>query len=194
MELGSGGGFFHEVLPLISSDVFFMPQLTMVLRAEELPMRSDSLRAITMTNVLHHVPDPIRFFAEAARVLRPGGVVAMIEPWITPWSKWVYTHLHHEPLDLQTDDWRFPSEGPLSSANSALPYIIFERDGGRFRELFPEFEVRSVHPMMPISYLLSGGVSLRTLFPGFCYKALRRIEKICETRLGMFAFLSIVRR
>jgi len=43
-----------------------------------------SLRAIVMTDVLHHIPNVESFFAEAARCVRPGGVIVMIEPWLTP--------------------------------------------------------------------------------------------------------------
>ena len=74
------------------------PGSTLVLDGLALPFAAGSLRGIAMTNVLHHLPRPLRFFAEAARCVRPGGVVTMIEPWVTPWSRWVYTRLHHEPF------------------------------------------------------------------------------------------------
>ena len=189
LELGSGGGFFHEVAPSISTDVFYMPQLDIVLRAEGLPFKDRSLRAITMTNVLHHIPDVTAFFAEAARVLRPGGVIAMIEPWITPWSKWVYKNLHHEPFDLETMEWSFPPGGPLSSANEALPYIIFERDKPRFNAAFPKLQLQSIRILMPFSYLFSGGVSFRSLMPGFLYRFVRTCESQFEHLSGMFSFI-----
>jgi 2-polyprenyl-3-methyl-5-hydroxy-6-metoxy-1,4-benzoquinol methylase len=48
---------------------------------------TESLRGIVMTNVLHHIPDARAFLKEAARCLHPGGVIAMIEPWVSPWSR-----------------------------------------------------------------------------------------------------------
>jgi hypothetical protein len=31
----------------------------------------------------------------------------MIEPWVTPWSRFVYNLLHHEPFDPETPSWNF---------------------------------------------------------------------------------------
>ena len=85
-----------------------------------------------MTNVLHHLPQPGRFFDEAAGCVRPGGVVAMVEPWNTAWSRWVYRHhLHHETFLPAAADWEVPRGGPLSAANGALPWILFARDRER---------------------------------------------------------------
>ena len=41
--------------------------------AENLPFESQSFDAVLCSNSFHHYPHPDRFFAEAARVLRPGG-------------------------------------------------------------------------------------------------------------------------
>ena len=46
-------------------------------------MADASLDGIVMTDVLHHIPDCTSLFHEAARVIRPGGRVVMIEPWNT---------------------------------------------------------------------------------------------------------------
>ena len=63
-----------------------------------LPLAGGVLRGIVMVDVLHHIPQPRRFFTEAARCVRPGGVIAMVEPWVTAWSKLIYGKLHHEPF------------------------------------------------------------------------------------------------
>lgn len=41
--------------------------------AENLPLEPQSFDAVLCSNSFHHYPRPDRFFAEAARVLRPGG-------------------------------------------------------------------------------------------------------------------------
>src|SRR5262249_31802772 len=46
--------------------------------------------------------DGIKSWPQATRCVRSGGVVAMIEPWVTPWSRFVYTRLHHEPFQPET--------------------------------------------------------------------------------------------
>ena len=128
-------------------------------------MADASLRAIVMTNVLHHLPDVASFFGEATRVVRPGGAIVMIEPWVTPWSRVIYTVLHHEPFDPTAAEWRVSGNGPLSGANGALPWILFERDRSRFEREFPALRVASITPGMPFRYLLSGGFTSGGMYP-----------------------------
>ena len=48
-------------------------------RAEELPFEDASFDALTFTYLLRYVDDPAAQLRELARVVRPGGVVAMLE-------------------------------------------------------------------------------------------------------------------
>ncbi len=198
LELGSGAGFLADFVPgLARSEVFYTPGIDAVLDGLALPFRDRSLRGIAMTNVLHHLPRPLRFFAEAARAVRPGGVVTMIEPWVTPWSRWVYTRLHHEPFLPEAREWEVPAGGPLSGANGALPWILFQRDRERFEREAPGWRVRSIEPIMPFRYLVSGGVSLRGLAPAASYPLWRGFERALSPvagRLAMFAHVVLERR
>src|SRR5574341_645760 len=128
-----------------------------VLDGQCLPFPNGVLRAIVMTDVFHHLPRPAVFLEEAARCVCPGGVLAMNEPWVTPWSSLVYGRLHHEPFQPHAAEWNFPSAGPLSGANSALPWIVFKRDRDQFERRFPEWQIGTIHLHMPFRYLLSGG-------------------------------------
>ena len=133
LELGAGGGFMSDFVPdLITSELFYCPNIRAVLDGSHLPFVAQSLRGIVMTDVLHHLPRPRLFFGEATRCVRPGGVVAMIEPWVSSWSRFVYSRLHHEPFQPETSSWELPTSGPLSGANDALPWIIFVRDRLKF--------------------------------------------------------------
>ena len=121
LELGSGAGFLSDLVPnLITSEVFYCPHVRAVLNGMQMPFAAGALRAIVMINVLHHLPQPRRFFAEAARCVHPGGAIVMIEPWVTRWSRFVYTRLHHEPFCPEALEWESQTRGPLSGANGAL--------------------------------------------------------------------------
>jgi SAM-dependent methyltransferase len=198
LELGSGAGFLADFVPrLITSEVFNCPGIQVVLDGQALPLATASLRAIVMTDVLHHVPDPGRFFAEATRCLLVGGRVLLIEPWVSKWSRIIYTHLHHEPFQPDSPEWSIPSAGPLSGANGAMPWIIFERDRDRFAESFPQLKVELVQPFMPFRYLVSGGVSLRTLMPGSTFRLWKSIEAAMANHMrtwAMFALIVISRK
>jgi SAM-dependent methyltransferase len=80
-----------------------------------------------LLDVFHHLPRPGAFLAEAARVLRPGGHVAMLEPWIGLAGRLFYRHVHHEALDLSVDPerpWEDATKLPMQG-NAALPYLYF---------------------------------------------------------------------
>jgi SAM-dependent methyltransferase len=192
LELGSGGGFLAEVIPgLRTSDVMPVPGVELAIDARELPFADASLRAIVGTNVLHHVPQIERFLSEAQRTLVDGGRLVFIEPWPTPLSKLVYAYLHHEPFDVARD-WSIPDGGPLTAANGALPWIVFQRDRERFEREFPHLAVTRTSPAMPFSYLLSGGIGRAWRLPSTLFRVARLLEAPLD-RLGLFALIVIER-
>lgn len=197
LELGSGAGFLEEHIPgLITSDLLALSGIHVVVDAEHLPFAAGSLGAIVLNNVLHHFRDVRRFFREASRCVRPGGVLAMNEPWVTDWSRFVYGILHHEPFDPRARAWEIPPGGPLSGANSALPWIVFARDRATFEVDFPVWRIRAVRPWMPFQYLASGGFTLRPLMPGWAYAAWDRFESVLRRwapHLAMFAVIRLER-
>jgi len=116
----------------------------------------------------------------------------MLEPWVSAWSRLVYSRLHHEPFDPATQTWEFVSTGPLSGANGALPWVIFSRDIALFEREFPGLRVLRVEVCCPFRYLLSGGLSMRSLVPSFTFAFWRRVERALHgvmPRWGMFAFI-----
>jgi ArsR family transcriptional regulator len=96
-DLGCGTGRISEALaPVVDRVVavdasapmletarqVLQPWPNVVLRQgelEALPISDGELDAATLVLVLHHVIDPARVIAEAARVLRPGGVLLVVD-------------------------------------------------------------------------------------------------------------------
>jgi SAM-dependent methyltransferase len=195
LELGSGAGYCDQFIrQLITSEVLCIPGISLVADGRCLPFRDGSLRAIVFTDVLHHMPDVRSFFAEACRCLARGGKVLMIEPWVSPWSRFINTHFHHEPFIPEAEDWSFPSSGPLSGANGAIPWIVFARDRGKFELEFPGLVIEQILPFLPFRYLVSGGVGMRNLMPGFLHGLWARLEQLLGRRmntLAMFAFIAL---
>src|SRR5437764_747572 len=117
LEIGSGGGFMgSEISGVITSDVLPLTGVDVVVDAGHLPFGEESLRAIAMTNVFHHLPDSRSFLREFARCAKSGGALIIIEPWVTKWSKRVYGSLHHEPFDITATEWGVKPGAPLSEA------------------------------------------------------------------------------
>lgn len=197
VELGSGAGHLEKFVPgLIKSEILPCPHVDVVLDGGSLPFSGASLSALVMIDVFHHLPRPRAFLKEAARCLVPGGLVIMIEPWVTPWSRFVYRHLHSEPFAPEADAWEFPPSGPLSGANTALPWIVFSRDRDLFQREFPRLQLERLDLMMPLLYLLSGGVSYKSFQPGWTFSGWRSLEKRLEPLLpktALFARITLKR-
>ncbi len=156
VELGSGGGFIKEIIPsALTSDILEVDGLDHIFSALEMPFTDASVDAFVMIDVLHHIPDPEQFFREASRCLVPGGRIIMIEPANTPWSRFIYKNFHHEEFDLEAG-WVLGASGPLSQANGAVPWIMFNRDREKFLDRFPAFKIIEMKNHTPLRYLLSG--------------------------------------
>lgn len=195
LEIGSGSGFFKEVIPnLITSDVMLFPGVDKIVYANNIPFADNSLDAIFMVDVFHHIPDVEIFLKEVNRVLKQKGCLIMSEPWYSPWSKFIYQNFHHEPFDIHAN-WKLEFDGPLSSANGALPWIVFCRDRLKFETKFPNLKIEQIIYHTPVRYLLSGGVSLKQLVPNFLFRSITHLERIAASkRFSMFANIVIVKQ
>ena len=192
LELGSGAGFLKEVIPdVITSEILEVTHVDVVLDGLFMPFEN-SLSAIVMIDVFHHLHDPSVFLQEAINALKKDGLIIMIEPWVTLWSRFIYKNLHHEPFVPTACEWSFPKSGPLSGANGALPWIVFKRDRNIFEQNFSCLRIKKIQPFMPIRYLLSGGFTTRLETPSFLYQPIKQIEAFLKpfmNWLGMFALI-----
>ena len=198
IELGSGGGFLKDYIPgLITSEILAVSTVDIQLDGQAMPFKDESVRAIVMLDVFHHIPRPATFLTQAAHILKQGGRLIMIEPWVTAWSRFVYRYLHHEPFVPEAKDWDFQKGGPLTSANSALPWIVFHRDRKKFEDRFPEWQVIRISLHTPFCYLLSGGLVFKSIMPAASYPLCRRFEKWLQPfnhLLSMFATIVLGRK
>ena len=188
VELGTGRGFLKDLLPnVITSDIIPLPMVDMEFSAEKMPFKDNELDGIFMLNVLHHIPHPYLFFREAARTLKPGGKIIMVEPANTLLSRFIYKHFHHEPFDPK-GEWEFTSSGPLSDSNQALPYIYMIRDRKKFEIEFPYLKIEKIKNHTAFLYILSGGLTRRTMVPEWSYSFWKFLEEIPGTNLlcGLF--------
>ena len=189
VELGSGSGFIKDIIPsVITSEILDLPSVDMIFSAMAMPFEDRSVDAFIMIDVLHHIPDVRAFFREAGRCLKPGGRLVMIEPGNTVWGRFVYQNFHHETFDPKAG-WGFESKGPLSTANGAIPWIVFHRDRAMFLEQYPDFKIIKTQFHTPFRYLLSGGFTLRQLMPSWSYGVVKAFERLLTPLnrwIGMF--------
>lgn len=167
VEIGSGLALAAESgQRWLHSDVRDTGVLDIRHAAERLPYATGSLDALVLKDTWHHIPDIGAFLDEAHRALRPGGVVAVFDPYWGLLARFVYRFLHQERWDTRTAKWGFASSDPWDS-NQALSYLMLRRDRKEFNQRFADRFVVAEHgPLIGPSFLLSGGVSRRTSVSG----------------------------
>lgn len=90
--LDCGAGKRAEFLPrVIFYEVVAYPSTDVLGVAESLPFRDGCLDAVICQNVLEHVRDPFRAAREIARVLKPGGRLYCVVPFLQP----LHGYPHH---------------------------------------------------------------------------------------------------
>ncbi|MCK5583548.1 MAG: class I SAM-dependent methyltransferase, partial [Elusimicrobiales bacterium] len=168
IELGSGGGFLKEVVPFVKTSSILEGDkdkglADLILNAENLDLKDNSVDSFFMLDVFHHLKNPEKFLSEANRCLKKNGVILMIEPANTIFSRFLYKKFHHELFDEKANDWNNKAKGHLSASNQALGYIVFERDRSIFKNNFPNMEIEQIKKHTFVQYILSGGLTYKPL-------------------------------
>ena len=184
LEIGSGTSplkRFHS--NVVSSDVLELDYLDLVFDCHEIdklvPIEDKSLDVITLTNVLHHLKSPIGFLNAAAAKLKPGGKVIATEPYFSVLSSFIFKCLHHESVRFRISEPELDEvEGPLASANIALPWLIFYRRRDWLDRLNKNYDVDrlSVRPFSALSYMMTGGIARKFPIPGLLYRVLFPVD------------------
>jgi SAM-dependent methyltransferase len=183
LDLGGGTAHLKESrADVISADILSFPGIDLVADAHRLPFRSENFSGVVMLDVLHHLERPIECLREAARVLRPGGRLAMVEPAMTTVSRWLYANFHGEPVDMDADPFATitanPDRDPFD-ANQAIPTLLFATEPARRRleQTIPSLRIRSVDWHSLFAYPLSGGFQDWSLMPAALVAATLAIER-----------------
>jgi SAM-dependent methyltransferase len=188
LELGSGGGFLKDVLPrVVTTDLHSEPHLDRTMSADRLELADESVAAILMLNVFHHLPDPAAFLREASRVLKPGGRVVLVEPAHTMLWKRLYRLFSPEPYDETRPTWGFPPAGRFSGANVPQAWIVLERDRARFDKEFPRLRLRSRRDHTAFLYVLSGGIWFRGIVPAWSFPFFLGVERALSPAMRWLA-------
>ncbi|WP_105401616.1 bifunctional 2-polyprenyl-6-hydroxyphenol methylase/3-demethylubiquinol 3-O-methyltransferase UbiG [Neorhizobium sp. T7_12] len=191
LEIGSGTSPLKQFVPNVTtSDVLALDYLDLVFDCHrirdlaEIPDRS--VDVITMTNVLHHLKDPLAFLRDATAKLVPGGRVYFAEPFFSVLSYPMYRLLHHEPVDFNIERPVLNRvHGPLSTSNQAMPHMIFFSRPEWLAELGDVYDLKQtdVRYFSGISYPLTGGISRRFPMPAPLYKLVHSIDQALVRRL-----------
>jgi SAM-dependent methyltransferase len=186
LEIGGGSGNLKDYAAnVVSTDIVPLPWLDAATDAQALAFADDSFANVVAVDVLHHLEYPVRFLAEAQRVLRPGGRLILLEPAISPFSWVIYSLFHPEPVEMRANPLQTgspdPSRRPFDS-NQAIPTLLFGRHRDRLEAMFPTFKLETFTRLSFFAYPLSGGFRAWSLLPA----AAAPILLSCEQRLQRF--------
>ena len=177
LEAGAGPGLFapharaaRPDLQWIALDLIEAPWNDIVADAQVLPFRDATFDAVVGVDFVHHLATPLGFFRDAARVLKPGGELRVVEPWVSAFSFPIYRFLHQEGATLGLDPAR-----PFSKGGSKAPFdgdagvtrAIAKKVGGDSWRRLGYADGPTLTRINGFAYLLSLGFKRPSLLPRF---------------------------
>jgi len=160
LELGCGPRFFSRSRPgIVSTDITAQAGVDVCADAHALPFAEASFANVIGIDVLHHLARPGAALGEVARVLRPGGRLVLIEPWVGPLGFVFYRWFHHEDCRRVADPWNaaLPAGKSAMDGNATVAKALFVDRAREMARHAPGLAVRDVAPFGLLSYVLTGG-------------------------------------
>jgi len=179
IELGAGSGNFKEFKPeVIAADIMQYDWLDMCFDAHDMPFGDKSVANLVLIDVLHHLADPIKFFKEVQRVLKPGGRILLIEPYPSLISLPFYRRFHPEPFDFDLDyfgEQTNTNKDPWES-NQAMAYLIFFQQLERWQKKFNNLSMIKRERFSMCLWPASGGFENKQFIPDWLIPLFRGLE------------------
>jgi len=192
IEFGSGIGATRLFLPdheILLTDVVDNTWLDFSgIDATSSGFGANAFDYIILNQVLHHLMRPDLFFQEAKRILKPGGLIIIQDPYTSFFMKLALLVMRHEgfndAINLHSPGVEFcPSDDPWS-ANCSTAKLIFESKLGE--EFFPGFEIIYTHRTEFFTFINSGGVTAKTSYVPLTPRLLE-LQKSIDEILCKFA-------
>jgi SAM-dependent methyltransferase len=163
LEIGSAGGITKILRPeFITTDIRKSRGVDLVIDATELPFESRRFDIVYAVDVIHHISDLNKLFSEVNRVLKPGGVFFMREPYWGPVAQIVWRFLHPEDFSVKRL-FKVSLDSDPMRGNQALAYGIMKRPSILPANLIPEdLCLHRLGETTGVAFLLSGGATFRT--------------------------------
>jgi|TARA_B110000027_G_scaffold133188_1_gene161051 SAM-dependent methyltransferase len=188
LEVGSGAGFTRFY---IKNKNFKMSDLSedshldfKNIDAQATGFKDNSFNYVIASNMIHHIPYPIKFFREMHRILKKDGKLIIHEAYCSLVFQIITIIMKHEGFDFTLDAW--DEKKPKSNENNAwdgniaVPHLIFD-DKKKFNDNLGKFFSLEYEKLTEcLIFLNSGGVTSKTFFiplPEIFLKGLNLIDK-----------------
>ena len=172
VEVGSGAGFSKD---FIKNKNFKLTDLGndehldyKNIDAQNTGFEADSLDFVIASNMIHHIPYPIKFFREVNRILKKGGKLIVFESYCSIAFQLATIIMKHEGFDFTMNVWdeKEPKsdEHDIWAGNIAVPHLIFDNKDDFNKNLGNQFEIKYEKLTECLIFLNSGGVSSKTFY------------------------------
>ena len=189
IEFGSGAGFAKYY---IKSKNFKMSDLSedhhldfKKVDAQSTDFKDESFNFVIASNMIHHIPYPIKFFREMNRILKKNGKLIIFESYCSIFFQLATIVMKHEGFDFTKDVWN--ESDPKSeeknawAGNIAVPHLLFDDKQTFKKKLGNFFSIEHEEITECLIFLNSGGVTSKTFhipLPFIILKILNFIDKI----------------
>ena len=172
IEVGSGAGFIKDFIKnknLKLTDLGNDKHLDFKnIDAQNTGFANESFDYVIASNMIHHIPFPVKFFKEMNRILKKRGRLIIFESYCSIVFQLITIIMKHEGFDFTVNVWddtkAKSDENNAWHGNIAVPHLIFD-DKEKFNEnLGNFFEIKYENLSECFIFLNSGGVTSKTKY------------------------------
>ena len=189
IEVGSGAGFSKDFIKNKNfklTDIGEDDHLDFKnIDAQSTGFNSESFDYVIASNMIHHIPFPIKFFKEMNRIIKKGGKLIIFESYCSLVFQLATIIMKHEGFDFTLNVW--DEKNPKSDeknawhGNIAVPHLIFDDKAKFEKNLGKYFKIEYEKLTECFIFLNSGGVTSKTKcipLNNFFLNLLNKIDKI----------------
>ena len=129
--LNLGSGVTKVRSDVVNIDMYAYENVDIVADIANLPFENDSVDAVICEHVLEHVKDVEKVVSEIRRVLKPGGIIYAVTPFVMSFHSSPYDYRRFSEMGLEElfKDFERIDSGMRSGPGAALDYILAEYFG-----------------------------------------------------------------
>lgn len=183
VEVGCGIGVTKEYIKaklLLLTDFGEYEWLdTMNVDAMSTPFKDNEFDFVLCSNMIHHLPNPSKFFQEMNRIIKPNGYLLVQEVNCSFFMRLVLRLMRKEGYSFDVDV--FDKNAELSdptnawSANNAIPNLLFDNHE-KFHKNISTFSIIADSPSEFLLFFNSGGVTAKTPYIPLPYWLLKIVQ------------------
>ena len=189
IEVGSGAGFAKDFIKnknLKLTDLGDDKHLDFKnIDAQNTGFPKESFDYVIASNMIHHIPFPMKFFREMKRILKKKGKLIIFESHCSLAFQLITIIMKHEGFDFSVDVWdenkAKSDENNAWHGNIAVPHLIFDDKQQFDKNLGKFFKVEYEKFSECFIFLNSGGVTSKTKYipmNRFFLNLLNRLDNI----------------